>query len=232
MPELKAVITDIDGTIAETEDYHRRAYNDLFTHLGLEQQWTPADYAARLTQVGGKKFAEIQDWLGTPADGRAEQKTELYAWKSQRFEELVVADIRSGALPVRPGVLRLFNEIVDAGLVLGAASTCVKPAAVAILEAALGDRLFGSLATICAGDDVSAKKPAPDIFLLAAKNCGIEPQYCLALEDTGHGLRSALAAGMTCVVTPSNFAADDDFSGASAVYATFSDVSLSDLKDL
>jgi HAD superfamily hydrolase (TIGR01509 family) len=232
MPELTAVITDIDGTIAETEDYHRRAYNDLFTHLGIEQHWTTADYAARLTQVGGKKFGEIQDWLGTPEDERFEQKVELYAWKSQRFEELVVADIRSGALPVRPGVLRLFGEIVSDGLVLAAASTCVKPAAIAILEAALGERLFGSLAAICAGDDVSAKKPAPDIYLLAAERCGIEPQCCMALEDTGHGLRSALAAGMACVITPSVFAGDDDFTGAAAVYQDFSGVTLADLKAL
>ena len=216
--QLAAVITDIDGTIAETEDYHRRAYNDLFAHFGLDQRWTQQDYADRLAMVGGAKFTEIMNWLGVPEDERPAKKQELYAWKSQRFEDLVVADIASGELPVRDGIIPLFQEIVDAGLILSAASTCVKPAALGILRGALGEELFGKLKVVCAGDDVRAKKPAPDIYLMAAEMSGVAPEACMAIEDTSHGLASAKNAGMSCIVTPSDFADDEDFTLADANY--------------
>ena len=230
--KLAAVITDIDGTIAETEDYHLRAYNDMFAHLGLAQRWTQQDYADRLAQVGGAKIAEIMGWLGVPDDQRIAKKRELYDWKSTRFHELVVADVKSGALPVRDGILPLFEAVVAEGVVLAAASTCVKPAAIAILEAALGPVLFSQLKTICAGDDVAKKKPAPDIYLMAAQQCRIDPRACLAIEDTSHGLASAKAAGMSCIVTPSAFAHNEDFSVADAEYVSLANpqVTVADLR--
>lgn len=216
--KLAAVITDIDGTIAETEDYHRRAYNDLFAHLGLSQRWSEQDYAERLAQVGGAKLAEIMDWLAIPGEKRGKKKKALYEWKSRRFHELVVADLRSGVLPVRDGIIPLFEEIVAEGLMLAAASTCVKPVALAILEAALGERLLRQLKTVCSGDDVARKKPDPDIYLMAASRCGVDPRACLAIEDTSHGLAAAKAAGMSCIVTPSAFAGSEGFSLADAIF--------------
>ena len=60
---IDLVISDLDGTILETEDYHRRAYNVLFRELNLSREWSEADYKARLATMGGAKFDEILPWL-------------------------------------------------------------------------------------------------------------------------------------------------------------------------
>ncbi|NIP98042.1 MAG: HAD-IA family hydrolase [Akkermansiaceae bacterium] len=211
---LETVISDLDGTILETEDYHRRAYNALFEELGLAQRWSKRDYSDRLAQVGGEKFREVFKWLRKPEDEFADTRKRLYARKTELYVSLIVADLEAGRLPLRPGVARLFAELREGGIPVAIASTCVKWAAIEVIRAALGEEFLGSLATICAGDDVSRKKPHPDIYLLAAKQCGMLPANCVVLEDTAHGLRAALDAGMKCVVTPSELALEDDFTGA------------------
>ena len=211
-PEL--VISDLDGTILETEDYHRRAYNALFEELDLTPRWSKQDYSDRLAQVGGEKFREIFRWLDRPEDEFAETKKRLYARKTALYSSLIVADLEAGALPLRPGVSRLFGELAEKKIPIAIASTCVKSAAIEVIVAALGKEFLNSLAVLCAGDDVSRKKPHPDVYLLAAEKCGVTPGNCLVLEDTAHGLRAALAAGMICVATPSELAREDDFTGA------------------
>jgi beta-phosphoglucomutase-like phosphatase (HAD superfamily) len=232
MPELRAIITDIDGVVAETEDYHRLAYNALFAEQGLDLVWEPADYIARLDQVGGAKFAEIMDWLRTPQDQRSPTKAALYARKSALFQEMVESALADGSLTARPGIRQLYTEATDAGLLLAAASTCVKPAALAILEGALGPDLFGRLVAVAAGADVERKKPAPDIYLLAAEMAGLDPRDCLAIEDTVHGVAAAVAAGLTCIATPSEYALDGDFSQAHLVLRDAAGLQLADLRAL
>ena len=63
---LELVVSDLDGTILETEDYHRRAYNVLFGELGLVQRWSKEDYSKRLATMGGEKFREVFRWLDRP----------------------------------------------------------------------------------------------------------------------------------------------------------------------
>lgn len=214
MMPLRLVISDLDGTILETEDYHRRAYNALFGELELAQRWSKQDYSDRLAQVGGEKFREIFAWLGRPDREFDETRRKLYRRKTELYTELIVRDLEADRLPLRPGVERLFGELRAAGIPIAIASTCVKSAAREVLRVALGEDFVGSLAAFCAGDDVSRKKPHPDIYLLAAEEAGVPPAHCLVLEDTVHGMQAARAAGMPCVVTPSELALDDDFSGA------------------
>ena len=223
MPELRAIITDIDGVVAETEDFHRLAYNALFAEQGLDVKWQAADYVARLDQVGGAKLAEIMDWLGTPQDECPATKELLYSRKSALFQEMVESALCAGTLVARPGICRLYSEAVASGLRLAAASTCVKPAALAILKGALGPELFGRLAAVAAGADVHRKKPAPDVYLLAAEMAGVDPRDCLAIEDTVHGVAAAVAAGLTCIATPSEYAIDGDFSTAHLIVRDLDD---------
>jgi len=211
---LELVVSDLDGTILETEDYHRRAYNVLFGELGLAQRWSKEDYSKRLATMGGEKFREVFRWLDRPADEFEETQKELYARKTKLYVSLIGADLNQQKLPMRPGVKRLLGNVLSEGIPLAIGSACVKWAALEVLHAAMGEEFVSSLATVCAGDDVNRKKPHPDIYLLAAEQCGEAPANCLVLEDTAHGLQAALKAGMTCVVTPSELALGDDFTGA------------------
>jgi beta-phosphoglucomutase-like phosphatase (HAD superfamily) len=76
---------------------------------------------------------------------------------------------------------------------------------------------------VFAGDIVTAKKPAPDIYLVATQRMGIAPENCVAIEDSRNGLLSAVAAGIRVVVTTSWFTRDEDFSEARLVVSALGD---------
>jgi beta-phosphoglucomutase-like phosphatase (HAD superfamily) len=70
---------------------------------------------------------------------------------------------------------------------------------------------------------VKAKKPAPDIYLMAAKQLQVAPEECLVIEDSENGLQSANAAGMKCLVTVSGYTRDEDFTQAALVVTSLGD---------
>ena len=214
---LKLFISDLDGTILETEDYHRLAYNALFNELGLKQTWSKQDYVARLQTMGGNKFREIFEWMKLPEDEYRETKVQLYQRKTELYVELITRDLGNGTLGLRPGIVRFFTEVMEAGIPTAIATACVGWAAEKVVEAALGEQFLHSLAAFCGGESTPRHKPAPDIYLLAAKRASVPTSACAVLEDTSHGMRAAKDAGMICVVTPSEFAKDHDFTDANLV---------------
>ena len=214
---MKLLISDLDGTIVETEDYHRLAYNALFRELGLSQNWSKQDYMDRLQTMGGNKFREVFSWLELPEEEYEETKTKLYHQKTKLYAELITADLKSGKLGLRPGIRRVFKEVQDAGIPIAIATACVGWAAEQVIEAGLGKEFLESLAVLCGGESTERKKPHPDIYLLVAKKIGIDPSACVVLEDTRHGMLAAKSAGMSCLVTPSEFAQDHDLTEADRV---------------
>lgn len=215
--KISLFISDLDGTIVETEDYHRLAYNALFAELGLSRNWTKQDYMDRLQTMGGNKFREVFAWLGLPEEKYEETKQQLYEHKTRLYAQLITGDLRSGRLGLRPGICRLFREVQDAGIPIAIATACVGWAAVEVVTAGLGQEFLDSLAVLCGGESTERKKPHPDIYLLVARKAGVPAGKCVVLEDTRHGMLAAKAAGMHCVVTPSEFALDHDFSEADKV---------------
>lgn len=214
---MKLLISDLDGTILETEDYHRLAYNALFKELGLSQNWSKQDYMDRLQTMGGNKFREVFSWLGLPEEEYEETKNKLYHQKTKLYTELITADLKSGQLGLRPGIRRLFAEVQDAGLPIAIATACVGWAAEQVIEAGLGKEFLESLAVLCGGESTERKKPHPDIYLLVAQKTGVDPSACVVLEDTRHGMLAAKSAGMCCLVTPSEFAQDHQLNEADFV---------------
>ena len=214
---MKLLISDLDGTIVETEDYHRLAYNALFKELGLSQIWSKQDYMDRLQTMGGNKFREVFSWLELPEEEYEETKTKLYHQKTKLYAELITADLKSGQLSLRPGIRRLFTEVQDAGIPIAIATACVGWAAEQVIETGLGKEFLESLAVLCGGESTERKKPHPDIYLLVAEKTGIDPSACVVLEDTRHGMLAAKFAGMSCLVTPSEFAQDHDLTEADRV---------------
>ncbi len=208
------LISDLDGTILETEDYHRRAYNLLFEKLDLAVVWTKQDYINRLAVMGGEKIREVFSWMNLPESRYLQVKKELYEEKTGLYLELITNDLKSKTLTLRPGIQRLFNEVEEAGIPIAIGTACEKVAAREVLRAALGKRFTESLRVLCAGGDVSKKKPDPSIYLLVAERAGVPPSECVVIEDTSHGMEAALNAEMACLVTPSEYALNHDFSKA------------------
>ena len=230
--ELELVISDLDGTIVETENYHRLAYNELFKELGVDTRWSKQDYAHRLQTMGGNKFREIFSWLNLPENKYEQSKQRLYARKTELYVELITHDLTAGQLRIRPGIQRLFKEVQDSGIPIAIGTACVGWAAQKVVQAALGEAFLQSLACLCGGESTPKHKPAPDIYLLVAQKVGVHPESCVVIEDTHHGLQSAKRAGMTCLATPSEFAAMHDFSEADLVLPDLNSPSPFNLKSL
>lgn len=215
---LEALIFDVDGTLAETEETHRRALNETFSAYSLPWEWDQPTYRRLLHVMGGKeRLLHFVEFDGPDEAERGyELLNEIHAAKNRRYGELV----RDGAVSLRPGVERLMREARVEGLKLAIATTTSARNVEALLAATLGADGPGLFDTIAAGDHTEAKKPAPDVYLLALERLGIGPETAVALEDTTHGLRSAAAAQIKCLVTPSFYSGDQDFSGAAAVFDT------------
>jgi len=215
---LQAILFDVDGTLADTErDGHRLAFNAAFREAGLSWDWDVKLYGELLTITGGKERIRHYMQKYHPAELN---KSGLDAWiaglhqaKTQHFVDL----LERGAIPLRPGVARLINELRAAGIRIAIATTTTPENVTALLKTTLGEDSPGWFEVIGAGDMVPLKKPAPDIYNWVMGQLRLSPQHCLAVEDSDNGLKSALAAGLSTVVTVSGYTRTHNFTGAVAV---------------
>jgi HAD superfamily hydrolase (TIGR01509 family) len=124
--------------------------------------------------------------------------------------------IKGGTIPLRPGVLRVIDDAIAAGIRLAVCSTSNEQAVRNLVQTLMGpDR--ASRFRIFAGDMVSKKKPAPDVYLMAVREMGLDKARCVIVEDSGIGLKAAISAGVRCLVTKSSYTSSEDFAGADLV---------------
>lgn len=213
MSQLRALIFDVDGTLADTErDGHRVAFNRAFGEAGLDWDWSVELYGKLLSVAGGKeriRFYQEQYCPDVPLHDDT-VVAELHAIKTKHYQELLA----EGAIPLRPGVKRLIAEARDRGLRLAIATTSALPNVIALLEHTLDPSWFEAIA---AGDVVPAKKPAPDIYHYLLKEMNLEAGDCLVVEDSHHGLVAANGADLPTIVTFNNYTQGHDFSLARLV---------------
>jgi HAD superfamily hydrolase (TIGR01509 family) len=213
---LKALIFDVDGTLAETEERHRLAFNEAFAREGLDWVWDEALYAELLKVTGGKE--RIRAFIETLAPERLGEADalapRLHAHKTQIYTQAVAA----GGAPLRPGMAALVAAARAKGLALAIATTTTPANVDALLTPALGRDWRAMFAIVAAGDMVAAKKPAPDVYHLALKGLALPAQAALALEDSRNGVRAAKAAGVPVVAVRSRYAARDDLDDALAIF--------------
>jgi HAD superfamily hydrolase (TIGR01509 family) len=224
---VTALIFDCDGVLADTERYgHLPAFNQTFEEFGLPAHWTEAQYGEALRIGGGKERMRslltpefvARAGLPTDADGQA---AEIAKWH-KRKTELYVEMVRAGRLPARPGIARIVDEARAAGWQLAVCSTSAEPSVRAILENAVGAEVAADF-LVLAGDVVPAKKPAPDIYLLALERLDIKPGEAIVVEDSRNGLLASAAAGLATVVTVNGYTRDEDFSEAALVVSSLGD---------
>jgi HAD superfamily hydrolase (TIGR01509 family) len=215
---LKALIFDVDGTLAETEEAHRAAFNQTFSAWGLGWDWSVEDYQILLKTTGGKeRMRAHQETL--PKGARRLTDAEIAKLHTEKTAAYA-AILGRGELELRPGVAELIDEGRKAGLKLAVATTTNTPNVEALCQCCWGVSALEIFDTVAAGDMVENKKPAPDVFLLALAQLGLPPEDCIGFEDSRNGVLSAKGAGLRVLVTPSAYTETDDFSDAEWVTAT------------
>ncbi len=220
---LRALIFDVDGTLADNEELHRRAFNAAFAEHGLTWHWGRRVYARLAQDRGGKE--RITDFVGRlrlPADEAASLAQRVP--KIHRTKTLLYARLLESGAVLRPGVERLLNAARGAGLKLAVATTTTRENVGTLLDAAFGKSAGPRFDVIAAGDVVERKKPAPDIYHHALDLLGLPARACIAFEDSGVGVRAARAADLFTVVTPTQWTKDDDFTLANVRFENLDDV--------
>ncbi len=220
---LQALIFDLDGTIADTEETHRQAFNAAFIKLELWWDWGPARYAKLLEVSGGvDRLHHYVESLKTETTEKARLHAivpVIHYTKSEIYAEL----LRAGRPPLRPGVARLVAEAREEGLKVAVVSTTASANAVELL----GHHFKrGEIDLLVCADEVPRRKPAPDIYQRALALLRKPAEACIAFEDSANGLRAARGAGLSTVVTPSRWTVAQDFSGADFVLRDLSEFSL------
>lgn len=229
---LRALIFDVDGTLADTESAHLAAFNYAFAEFGLDWHWDEALYTELLNISGGKERM-LHYWKTSQPELR-----ELEAMALQdtvnRLHELKTAAYESavneGAVSLRPGVLKLMDEALTQGVQLAIATTTSPVNITALLRRAVG--LDWRLNFTAIGDASTApiKKPHPQVYLQMLAALKLKPTQCLAFEDSNNGLRSATAAGLATLITPTRYTAHHDFTGAMRVVPDLGQVDLAQLR--
>jgi HAD superfamily hydrolase (TIGR01509 family) len=225
----RALIFDCDGVLADTErDGHLVAFNQMWREAGVDWQWSLAQYAAKLKIGGGKerlsslsRDADFRSAYSVP-ESESEWSNTVAGWH-KRKTELYKQLIASGAIPGRPGVRRLAADALGRGWALAVCSTSALPSVQAVLLHVMGEELAASFAAVFAGDIVAAKKPAPDIYNVAASALHIDPANCVVVEDSRNGLLAARAAGMPCIITQNDLTKGEDFTEAAIVLSSLGD---------
>ena len=215
---VRAVLFDVDGTLADTErDGHRPAFNAAFAELGLDWEWDVELYGELLAITGGKErirhFIENHVPAELARSGLDDWIARLHKVKTRHYVEA----LERGGIPLRPGVARLIRQLREANIKIAIATTTTPENVTGLLKSTLGEDSPGWFDVIGAGDIVPGKKPEPDIYHWVLDGLGLAPEQCIAIEDSENGLRSALAAGLDTVVTVSDYTRLQDFTGALAV---------------
>jgi HAD superfamily hydrolase (TIGR01509 family) len=217
MLRLKALLWDVDGTLAETErDGHLLAFNMAFDACGLPWRWSESAYGDLLRITGGRErlmFDMSQRADAPPLTERDAVTRAIHTKKNALYAALV----RSHAIALRGGVQTLMQQCRERGVRMGITTTTSRSNVDALLSVNLGQRWAEGFAVIVCGEDVQHKKPDPEVYVKALRALDIDPLEAVAIEDSPGGVLAARAASIPVVVTRSAFFAETPIEGAIAI---------------
>ena len=201
MSDVYGLIFDVDGVIADTESVNRRVsvqvFDDLFGLKGVKD----ADFRAGLGR-GAHEYVKAAARVHN-LDLTSEQLEKAVQYRQDLFLEVLKAE----PLPAYPGVL----ELIEAGLASDTFQVAIATSGTleksrAALEAA---HIPYAKMVYVNGNDVTHKKPDPELFLIAAERMGLTPARCVVIEDAPNGVQAAKAAGAKCIAVTNTTAAEE-----------------------
>lgn len=215
--KLKGIIFDVDGTIADTEEIHRQAFNHTFKEFDLDWYWSVKDYRKLLSISGGKerfkKCLKEDHELNSKVENPGFFIKELHERKSEYYRSMLASD----DLRLRPGIIRLIREAQKNNILLGIATSSSTANLATLLRKTLNVKPEDIFNAIVSSDNVTDKKPSPIAYQCVLAELGLTPDTCIAIEDTSNGNKAALSSGLHTVITTHAYTVNDDFAGASLV---------------
>jgi HAD superfamily hydrolase (TIGR01509 family) len=212
-PILFGIVSDLDGVLTDTETLFINAIN----HLLVEEKM------AELT------FQESKLVVGLDNDSIWKKLNELRGLNLSRDEytrrvDFLARDLFESNLKPIPGAVRFLEQVKERSIPLGLATSADRDRADIRLNLLCVKDLFDVIIT---RDDVSNAKPSPEIYILAAKKLQLNPENCLAIEDSLVGLSAAKNAGLFTVAVRTKWTEDEEFNDADLVVDKISDIELS-----
>jgi len=229
MATVKALIFGSIGTVTETSEMQREAFNAAFVEHGLDWNWSPSEYRAMIsgdrTSVGGtNRIAEYADLKGVSMS--VSEAAAVHATKSQLFQ----SDITRRKLPLNPGVDSLLAEAKANGITTVFASTTARASIDAML-AGTEPALTGRFDLVMSGDDVARAKPDPEIYLKVLERLSLNASEAIAIEDSQPSLDAARDAGIATYVVPGLLWRGTAFVGAARAFDTLQGVDMATLTE-
>jgi HAD superfamily hydrolase (TIGR01509 family) len=206
---IKAILFDLDGLMFDSEPHSLASWEAVLEERGitLDQPTIDSILGQRIDATARTLIDKYH--LPDTAQSLADAKT------AYQITHL------AGKVKPMPGLIELLDEIDRRGMPKAVASSGIRPYVEAVLRV---NGLLDRFSVIITGDQVAHGKPAPDVFLAAARALNVEPSDCLVLEDAPNGVQAAKAAGMMCIAVPDHSVAQLDLSQADQVVASLSDV--------
>lgn len=222
----RCVLFDVDGTIAETEGQaHLPAFNQAMEEAGLDWRWTTADYKRLLKTTGGfERLLRFATESGHEVDALREQLAQVHKNKNRHFAAIMAA----GTVAPRAGFRELIMHLARQNIGWGVVTTTSRGNWEALWTYSLAPLGLPAPEVIVCGEDVAAKKPDPEAYLLALKRLGMTASDCCAIEDSRNGLLAARGADLEVAIVRSEFFADENFVEAADVLNELHELSLDD----
>ncbi len=215
--ELSAVFFDVDGTIAETEEFHRKSFNESFKEFSLDWFWDEAIYKELINIGGGKE--RIMFHLKKAWPEMLEYKNlsnyvdSIHKVKNEIYEDY----INDSQITARPGVFRLIEELKKNNISIALVSSTSEVNLLNLFTKGFKINPYKTFDLVAHGDCTKLKKPSPEIYEWALQKLQLPSEACIAIEDSPRGLESSNNANVKTIITPSKLTRDENFEKAKLV---------------
>ena len=204
---MPAILFGSIGTIADTSELQRQAFNKAFALHNLEWQWSRAEYISFLEKSGGAcRIQEYAKSMEQSVDASA-----IHHSKSEIFQKA----LHEESLMARPGVVDVIQKAKQNQLKLGLVTGTSRQNVLSILEVLRHEIDANDFDVVVNSSNVQYTKPAKDVYEFALRELNEMPHNCIAIENNIDGLISAKSAGIACIAFPDENTADHTFNGAS-----------------